>query len=168
MSTQALSAPISSLSLLLVQTQVARWKAATLEQLTGTHLCIDISKSGYLCHAVGNVIKLKVEFVHRSVITWYGLVVWVMSYIELMNRTWMAFTFKIRFSLAAPFSLCSIHWYMPPSSEQEKSTECQNYNISLILQLCMRLYWFTLLCPEDQTSTSIYPNRSHVKTIWLS
>ena len=49
-STQALSAPISSLSLLLVQTQVARWKAATTEQLTGAHLYIDIAKSGYLFH----------------------------------------------------------------------------------------------------------------------
>ena len=44
MSTQALSAPISSLSLLLVQTQVARWKAATPEQLTGSNLYLDISK----------------------------------------------------------------------------------------------------------------------------
>ena len=43
MSTQALSAPISSLSLLLVQTQAARWKAATPEQLTGAHLYLDIS-----------------------------------------------------------------------------------------------------------------------------
>ena len=38
MSTQSLSAPTSSLSLLLVQTQAARWKAATLDQLTGAHL----------------------------------------------------------------------------------------------------------------------------------
>ena len=35
---EALSAPISSSSLLLVQTQAARWKAATQEQLTGAHL----------------------------------------------------------------------------------------------------------------------------------
>ena len=34
---------ISSLSLLHVQTQAARWKAATLEQLTGAHLYIDHS-----------------------------------------------------------------------------------------------------------------------------
>ena len=54
MSTQALSAAISSLSLLLVQTQAARWKAATPEQLTGAHLYLDIAKSGYLFHAVGN------------------------------------------------------------------------------------------------------------------
>ena len=40
---QALSAPISSLSLLLVQTQAARWKAATPEQLTCAHLYIDHS-----------------------------------------------------------------------------------------------------------------------------
>ena len=46
---------ISSLSLLLVQTQAARWKAATPEQLTGAHLYLDIAKSGYLFHAVGNV-----------------------------------------------------------------------------------------------------------------
>ena len=57
MSTQALSAPISSLSLLLVQTQAARWKAATPEQLTGAHLYLDIAKSGYLVHAVGNVMQ---------------------------------------------------------------------------------------------------------------
>ena len=44
MSTQALSAPISSLSLLLVQTQAARWKAATPDQLTGAHLYLDIAK----------------------------------------------------------------------------------------------------------------------------
>ena len=35
---------ISSLSLLLVQTQAARWKAATPEQLTGAHLYIDYSQ----------------------------------------------------------------------------------------------------------------------------
>ena len=34
---------ISSLSLLLVQTQAARWKAATPEQLTGAHLYLDIA-----------------------------------------------------------------------------------------------------------------------------
>ena len=62
MSTQALSAPISSLSLLLVsapisslslllvQTQAARWKAAASGQLTGAHLYLDIAKSGYLLH----------------------------------------------------------------------------------------------------------------------
>ena len=38
-----LSAPISSLSLLLVQTQAARWKAATPELLTGAHLYLDMS-----------------------------------------------------------------------------------------------------------------------------
>ena len=47
------------LSLLLVQTQVARWKAATPEQLTSAHLYIDIVKSGYLFHVVGNVIVWK-------------------------------------------------------------------------------------------------------------
>ena len=57
MSTQALSAPISSLSPLLVQTQAARWKTATPEQLTGAHLYLDISKSGYLFHAIGNVMQ---------------------------------------------------------------------------------------------------------------
>ena len=41
---------ISSLSLLLVQTQAARWKAATLEQLIGAHLYLDIAKSGYPFH----------------------------------------------------------------------------------------------------------------------
>ena len=60
MSTQALSAPICSLSLLLVQTQAARWKAATPEQLTGAHLYLDIAKSGYLFHAVWNVMNIVV------------------------------------------------------------------------------------------------------------
>ena len=46
---------ISSLSLLLVQSQAARWKAATPEQLTGAQLYLNIAKSGYLFHAVGNV-----------------------------------------------------------------------------------------------------------------
>ena len=55
MSTQALSAPIRSLSLLLVQTHAARWKSATPEQLTGAHLYLDIAKSGYLFHVIGNV-----------------------------------------------------------------------------------------------------------------
>ena len=50
MSTQALSAPISFLSLLLVQTPVAIWKGAATEQLTGAHLYLDIAKSGYLFH----------------------------------------------------------------------------------------------------------------------
>ena len=47
----------SSLLLLLVQTQAARWKAATPEQLTGAQLYLDIAKSGYLFHAVGNVMR---------------------------------------------------------------------------------------------------------------
>ena len=34
---------ISSLSLLLVQTQAARWKAATPDQPTGAHLYLDIA-----------------------------------------------------------------------------------------------------------------------------
>ena len=50
MSTQVLSAPISSLLPLLVQTQAARWKAANPEQLTGAHLYLDITESGYLFH----------------------------------------------------------------------------------------------------------------------
>ena len=45
-----LSVPISSLSLLPVQTQAVRWKAATPEQLTGAHLYLDIAKSGYPFH----------------------------------------------------------------------------------------------------------------------
>ena len=64
MNTQALSAPISPLSLLLVQTQAARWKAAGPEQLTGAHLYIDIAKSGYLCHAVGNVMRIATKHKH--------------------------------------------------------------------------------------------------------
>ena len=41
---------ISSLSLLLVQTQGASWKAAAPQQLTGSHLYLDIANSGYLFH----------------------------------------------------------------------------------------------------------------------
>ena len=48
--TQALSAPISSLSLLLVQTQAAIWRAAVPEQLTCAHLYPDIAKPGYFFH----------------------------------------------------------------------------------------------------------------------
>ena len=40
--------PMRSLSLLLVQTQAARWKAAVPEQLTRGHLYL--AKSGYLFH----------------------------------------------------------------------------------------------------------------------
>ena len=47
MSTQALSAPISSLS----QTEAARWNAVAPEQLTGAHLYQNIAKSGYLYHS---------------------------------------------------------------------------------------------------------------------
>ena len=46
----ALSAPISSFSLLLVQTHAARWQAAVPEQLTGAHMYLDIAKSGYCFH----------------------------------------------------------------------------------------------------------------------
>ena len=49
---------ISSLSLLLVQTQAAKWKVATPEQLTSAKLYLDIAKSGYLFHAVGNVMLM--------------------------------------------------------------------------------------------------------------
>ena len=38
-----LISPINSLALLLVQTQAARWKAATPDQLTGAHLYLDIA-----------------------------------------------------------------------------------------------------------------------------
>ena len=48
---------ISSLSLLLQQTQAARWKAAAPEQLTGAHLYLDIAKSGYLVHGVSRGMK---------------------------------------------------------------------------------------------------------------
>ena len=41
---------ISSILLLLVQTQAARSKAAGPEQLIGAHLYLDIDKSGYLYH----------------------------------------------------------------------------------------------------------------------
>ena len=41
---------ISSLPLLLVQTEAARWKAAAPEQLTGAHLYLDIAKSDDLFH----------------------------------------------------------------------------------------------------------------------
>ena len=43
-------APIGSLSLALVQTLVARWKAVNSEQLPGAHLYIDMANSGYLHH----------------------------------------------------------------------------------------------------------------------
>ena len=49
---------ISSLSLLHVQTQAARWKAATPEQLTGAHLYIDHSLVRLPLHALGNVMLL--------------------------------------------------------------------------------------------------------------
>ena len=45
-----LSAPISALWLLLVQTQAARWKAFATEHLTGVHLYLDLAKSGYFFH----------------------------------------------------------------------------------------------------------------------
>ena len=49
---------ISSYQLLIIAACTntgGRWKAATPEQLTGARLYIDIAKSGYLFHAVGNV-----------------------------------------------------------------------------------------------------------------
>ena len=48
---------ISSLSLLPVQTQVTRWKAAAPEQLSGAHLYLDIAKSGYLFHGFSGGMK---------------------------------------------------------------------------------------------------------------
>ena len=49
--------------MLLVQTQAARWKPATPEQLNGAHLYLDIAKSGYLFHAVGNVMTGSVQVI---------------------------------------------------------------------------------------------------------
>ena len=46
---QLLSAPSHS-CLYITQTQAARWKAATPEQLIGAHLYLDIAKSGYFFH----------------------------------------------------------------------------------------------------------------------
>ena len=57
MSMQALSAPISSLYLRLVQTQTARWKAAAPEQLTGAYLYLERAKSGYLFHGFSGGMK---------------------------------------------------------------------------------------------------------------
>ena len=41
---------IGSLSLLLIQTQTARWQAAAPKLLTGAHLYLDIAKSGCNFH----------------------------------------------------------------------------------------------------------------------
>ena len=46
---------ISFLSMLLVQTQAARWKAATA---TGAHLYLDIAKSGYLFHSFSRGMRI--------------------------------------------------------------------------------------------------------------
>ena len=46
----ALSGPIRTWSLLLVQTQAARWQTAAPKQLTGAHLYLDITSLGYLFH----------------------------------------------------------------------------------------------------------------------
>ena len=61
MSTHALSAPISSLSLLLVQSQVARSKAASSEQLTGAHFYLDIAKSCHFLHGSSGGMNRKHE-----------------------------------------------------------------------------------------------------------
>ena len=58
MSTQALSAPISSLSMLLVQTQAARRNAAAPEQLTGAHLYLAESDNFFYGYSGGMVINL--------------------------------------------------------------------------------------------------------------
>ena len=52
---------ISSLSLLLVQTQAERWKATALEQLTGVHLYKDISKSGHLFHGFSSGMRTGID-----------------------------------------------------------------------------------------------------------
>ena len=68
MSTQDLSGPISSLSLLLVQTQAARWKAAAPEQLTGAYLYLYIAKSGYLFHGFSSGMDARLEwYIHPRI-----------------------------------------------------------------------------------------------------
>ena len=68
MSTQDLSVPISSLPLLLVQTQAARWKAAAPEQLTGAYLYLNIDKSGYLFHGFSNGLDARLEwYIHPRI-----------------------------------------------------------------------------------------------------
>ena len=53
---------ISPESLLLVQTQVARWKAAAPEQLTGAHLHLDIAKSRYIFHGYSGDMKTSIGY----------------------------------------------------------------------------------------------------------
>ena len=57
--------PISSLSLLLVQTQAARWKAAAPQQLTGAYLYLDIAKSGNLFHGYFSGMDTGHRLVHQ-------------------------------------------------------------------------------------------------------
>ena len=56
----------------LVQTQVARWKAAATEQLTGAHLYLDIAKSGYLFHGFSSGMGLK-YLTYRCILQRYRL-----------------------------------------------------------------------------------------------
>ena len=51
--------------MLLVQTQAARSKAATTEQLTGAHLYLDIAKSGYHFHGFSGGMSLKCDALVR-------------------------------------------------------------------------------------------------------
>ena len=60
---KALSA-ISSLSLLLVQTQAARWKAGAPQQLTSARLYLDIARSGYLFHGSSGDMVIEINGIH--------------------------------------------------------------------------------------------------------
>ena len=94
---------ISSLSLLLVQTQAARWKAATPEQLTGAHLYLDIAKSGYLFHWYsGGMVWY--QSVHGAVHLWSCCVLPHKEEVDIVMHlcTWLAvkptqFTVSINF-----------------------------------------------------------------------
>ena len=63
--------PISSLSLLLVQKQAVRWKAATPEQLTDAHLYLDMAKSGYLFHGYSGAMLLFHRILHSLIFQFY-------------------------------------------------------------------------------------------------
>ena len=123
MSTQALLAPISSLSLLLVQTQAARWNAAGPEQLTGAHLCLDIvtplswlfrwydfgHQNGGNAGPAFHVFNVSSLYVDGKILAWE----WVQCTIETTRLAWDVIELHQIFSLICLCPEAAGSWALP-------------------------------------------------------
>ena len=172
-STQAWSGPISSLSLLLVQTQAARWKAAGPEQLTGVHMYIDIAKVRlpfswvFQWHDHFCTLFVQRETLHNR----YNMFV-KLSYLYNRNRVlvkqylytemafpqqswWYPLNLKLKYTTMAVSIFLFDFGYIMDKTIKKHSKKTQNSEIYkstsllVIIQLCSNGHYGSILCCKD-------------------